>query len=120
MENNDMIDELIKELESWWEVYVGCNSNLADVLEKAANTIESLSQTEKQETDRDIQVDKVMCVNMYLLEKYGDELWKEFGLEKTGDTMKDMFSAMAIVDEIYKRQKEKYPHMWYEYCCSLK
>lgn len=63
-----------------------------------------------------MQYDKIMRVNAYLLEKYGDKLWKEFGVEKTGNTAKDMFSMMFIFDEIYKIEKEKYPAMWYEYC----
>lgn len=62
------------------------------------------------------QYDKIMCVNAYLIEKYGSKLWEEFGIEKTGDTFKDMPSILAIFDEIYKKQKEKYPLMWYEYC----
>lgn len=61
------------------------------------------------------QYDKIMRVSAYLLEKYGDKLWKEFGIEKTGDNARDMFSMMLIFDEIYKVEKEKYPLMWYEY-----
>ncbi len=61
------------------------------------------------------QYDKIVRVSTYLLERYGDKLWEEFGLEKTGDTAKDMIYSMKIFDEIYKREKEKYPLMWYEY-----
>lgn len=66
--------------------------------------------------DKEKQYDKIMRVNTYLVERYGDKLWEEFGFEKTGDTEKDMFSVMKIFDEIYKHEKEKYPLMWYEYC----
>lgn len=69
---------------------------------------------EKQQ-NLELQYDKIMRVNAYLLEKYGDKLWEEFGVEKTGDNAKDMFSVMFIFDEIYKIEKEKYPAMWYEY-----
>lgn len=61
------------------------------------------------------QYDKIVRVSTYLLERYGDNLWEEFGVKKTGDTQKDMISAMKIFDEIYKKEKEKYPLMWYEY-----
>lgn len=61
------------------------------------------------------QYDKIVRVSTYLLERYGDKLWEEFGLEKTGDTAKDMIYSMKILDEIYRREKEKYPLMWYEY-----
>lgn len=61
------------------------------------------------------QYDKIVRVSTYLLERYGDKLWEEFGIEKTGDTAKDMIYSMKIFDEIYKREKEKYPLMWYEY-----
>lgn len=61
------------------------------------------------------QYDKIVRVSTYLLERYGDKLWEEFGVKKTGYTQKDMLSTMKIFDEIYKREKEKYPLMWYEY-----
>lgn len=61
------------------------------------------------------QFDKIVRVSTYLLERYGDKLWEEFDIEKTGDTQKDMLSTMKIFDEIYKREKEKYHLMWYEY-----
>ena len=65
--------------------------------------------------EREEQYDKIVRVSTYLFEKYGDKLWEEFGIEKTGDSAKDMFSMMIIFDEIYKREKDKYPLMWYEY-----
>lgn len=65
--------------------------------------------------DREQQYDKIMRVSTYLFEKYGDELWKEFGFQRTGDVAKDMRATMKMFDEIYKREKEKYPLMWYEY-----
>lgn len=74
-----------------------------------------MNEDTKKYSDLEMQYDKIMRVSAYLLEKYGDELWKEFGIEKTGDTEKDMLSSMRIFDEIYKREKEKYPLMWYEY-----
>lgn len=74
-----------------------------------------MKENMKKHSDLEVQYDKIMRVNMYLLEKYGDKLWEEFGIEKTGDTARDMFSIMIIFDEIYKREKEKYPLMWYEY-----
>ena len=53
--------------------------------------------------EREEQYDKIVRVSTYLFEKYGDKLWEEFGIEKTGDSAKDMFSMMIIFDEIYKR-----------------
>lgn len=85
-----------------------------DYEEKNSDTDKSENE-HKTPDDTEKQYDKIMRVSTYLLEKYGDELWKEFGIEKTGDTMKDMFSVMLIFDEIYKIEKEKYPAMWYEY-----
>lgn len=61
------------------------------------------------------QYDKIVRISTYLLERYGDNLWEEFGVKKTGNTQKDMLSAIKIFDEIYKREKEKFPLMWYEY-----
>lgn len=75
---------------------------------------ECVKKLEKYEQSEE-QYDKIMRVNTYLLEKYGDKIWEEFGIKKTGDAARDMFSAMKIFDEIYKREKEKYPLMWYEY-----
>lgn len=66
--------------------------------------------------DMDQQLDKMMRVNCYLMEKYGSELWKDFGMEKTGDKLADMQSAMKMLDMIYEQEKKKYPLMWYEYC----
>lgn len=71
----------------------------------------------KEDRDKDMKYDKIMRISTYLLEQYGDNLWEEFGFKRTGDTAKDTISIMKIFDEIYKREKEKYPLMWYEYCC---
>lgn len=66
--------------------------------------------------DRELQFDKIMRINAYLIETYGDKLWEDFGVEKTGDPTKDMHSILKIFDEIYKIEKKKYPLMWHEYC----
>lgn len=66
--------------------------------------------------DMDQQFDKIVRINYYLLEKYGNDLWKDFGMKKTGDKITDMWSAMKIFDIIYEQEKKKYPFMWYEYC----
>lgn len=71
----------------------------------------------EEDRDKDVKYDKIMRISIYLFEKYGDKLWEEFGFKRTGDTTKDTISIMKIFDEIYKREKEKYPLMWYEYCC---
>lgn len=65
--------------------------------------------------EKQIEYDKLMKVNWYLAERCGDGLWKEFGVERTGDNIQDLFSVMKIIDKIYEIQKEKYPAMWYEY-----
>lgn len=67
--------------------------------------------------DNENSYDKIMCVNAYLVEKYGGELLKEFGYELTGDNQKDMFVLLKVFGEIYRKVKEKYPNIWYEYVC---
>lgn len=72
------------------------------------------AETAKESNEE--QYDKIMRVSAYLIEMYGDKIWEEFGIEKTGNDYKDMFSMLKIFDEIYRLEKEKYPLMWYEYC----
>lgn len=121
------ISEQVKELRAIANnLSIGHNMPISLAVERfreAADTIESLSakladmgQSEEGK-NKEQQYDRIMRVSSYLFERYGDKLWEEFGFEKTGDTSKDMLSAMKIFDEIYKREKEKYPLMWYEYCC---
>lgn len=115
------ISEQVKELREVAEMYEGLDGG--KILSEAADTIEALSakladmgQSEEVK-NKEQQYDRIMRVSSYLFERYGDKLWEEFGFEKTGDASKDMLSAMKIFDEIYKREKEKYHLMWYEYCC---
>lgn len=61
------------------------------------------------------QYDKIMRLNYYLLEKYGKDLWKDFGIEMKGGYMTDMITVNKILNEIYEQEKKKYPKMWYEY-----
>ena len=126
------ISELVKELRdkadiynavgSAWELNRAEAKKLQTMIRKAADTIEALSakladmgQSEEGK-NKEQQYDRIIRVSSYLFERYGDKLWEEFGFEKTGDASKDMLSTMKIFDEIYKREKEKYPLMWYKYC----
>ena len=121
------ISEQVKELRAIANnLSIGHNMPISLAVERfreAADTIEALSakladmgQSEEGK-NKEQQYDRIIRVSSYLFERYGDKLWEEFGFEKTGDASKDMLSTMKIFDEIYKREKEKYPLMWYEYCC---
>lgn len=69
--------------------------------------------------DKEKQYDKIMKISMYMTEHYAEDLWEEFGFERTGDLMKDIMAMDKIFEEIYKRENEKYPKPYYEYCCVL-
>lgn len=117
------ISEQVKELrkaEKWFEG--ACFPEAVELIDEAADTIEALSEKladmerSAEDKNQEQQYDRIMRVSSYLFERYGDKLWEEFSFEKSGDASKDMLSALKIFDEIYKREKEKYPLMWYEYC----
>ena len=123
-----MISEQIKELRTIANnLSIGHNMPISLAIERfreAADTIEALStKLQAMNMERSVedcgikqQYDTIMHINTYLLRRYGDKLWEEFNIEKTKDTKKNMISAIKIFDEIYKREKEKYPLMWNEYC----
>lgn len=58
--------------------------------------------------------DKIMKVNMFLLEKYREDLFKEFEIKDENDFV----SIVKMFDKMYEIENKKYPLMWYEYGIS--
>ena len=48
---------------------------------------------------------------MYLLQRYGEELYAEFGINKN-----DTLSQMLLIDKIVDKMDEEIPNEWYLHC----
>lgn len=65
------------------------------------------------------ELDKIMKLNMYVIEKYNNELFAESGIEETDNEFQRYGKINKLFDKIYAEMCEKYPLMWYEYCLTF-
>lgn len=59
--------------------------------------------------------DKIMKINIYLMRKYGDKLYKDNGFTKTENVSENYLAISKICDKIYEEMNKEIPKMWYEY-----
>ncbi len=87
-------------------------SNIDEKEAKALGRIFNKLIEDNNEKDKlNKECDKIMKVNMFLLEKYGKDLFKEFEIKDENDFV----SMIKTFDKIYEIENKKYPLMWYEY-----
>lgn len=55
-------------------------------------------------------MDYLYKINLWLLRKYGDELFEKFGIDKN-----NFSSVMKMFDAIYTEQCKEMPLPWYQY-----
>ena len=55
-------------------------------------------------------MDYLYKINLWLLRKYGDELFEKFGIDKN-----NFSSVMKMFDAIYTEQCKELPSPWYQY-----
>ena len=60
-------------------------------------------------------MDYLYKINLWLLRKYGDELFEKFGVNKN-----NFSSVMQMFDAIYVEQCKEMPLPWYQYGFSSK
>lgn len=63
---------------------------------------------------RDDDYDKIMKVNMWLMEKYGENFYEYCGIEEGDSAIVAYQKAWNKMDEIYAEMNAKYPAKWYE------
>lgn len=76
---------------------------------------EALEEVKLEANDYEKQIDRIMKINMWILEKYGKKLLKDFSIPKTDMTVEYFDKCKKMFDKIYEDQNEKTPKMWYEY-----
>ena len=59
------------------------------------------------------ECDKIYKIVVYLVEKYQEELLKEFNIDK--DSKNSFFQICEVFDKIYEEMNKKYPLMWHQY-----
>ena len=55
-------------------------------------------------------MDYLYKISIWLIRKYGDELYERFGIDKN-----DIFAVMKMFDAIYEEQCKEMPLPWYQY-----
>lgn len=55
-------------------------------------------------------MDYLYKISMWLIQKYGDELYERFGIDKN-----DIFAVMKMFDTIYEEQCKEMPLTWNQY-----
>ena len=55
-------------------------------------------------------MDYLYKISLWLLRKYGDELFKKFGIDKN-----DISAILKIFNAIYEEQCKEMPLSWYQY-----
>lgn len=71
--------------------------------------------TDKEYDKKDKEIDKLVKVNWYLMEKYGEEILKEYGVSENDNQFQRFFKVNSAFDRIYEEMCKKYPYMWCEY-----
>lgn len=62
-----------------------------------------------------INMDYMAKINLWLIQRYRDDLFKEFGVHPN-----DISAVMKMFDKIYEEQCKEMPLPWYQYGLGLK
>lgn len=85
---------------------------LAEENEKLRNEINELKNKIQHQCDIDKQIDYIMKINMYLTEKYKEDILSDFEADE-GNSMFSEFKR--IFDLMYEEENKKYPLPWNQY-----
>ena len=101
MDIQKAIDELKYQNKMWakgidYQVNNLVISEAVDALERKADYLKNMDYFYK--------------INLWLLQKYGNELYKEFGIDKN-----DISSILKMFNAIYEEQCKEMPLPWYQY-----
>lgn len=64
---------------------------------------------------REEAIDKLVKANIYLLQRYGDDLAKEFGFDRNS-----VSDCTRLLDMIAEKMDSDMPNPWYSYVCVTK
>lgn len=72
--------------------------------------------------EKDKQIDKFYKISIWILRKYGKEMFDEYGisLDNANNSLENqtrqMINVDLLFDKIYEEMQQEMPLMWYEYC----
>ncbi len=84
--------------------------------ENISNYAMQLQEKLDMETSEHIKhMDRTMKINIWLLDKYGEQFKKDFNIRENDLTQDNLVKISKAFEEIYKEQQEKMPELWISY-----
>ena len=86
-----------------------------DVKERLAEKDRRIAELEEQLKQKDLAIDKFSKIDIWLMRKYGEKLYKDFNISNDNTDINTLMKISEVFDKIYEEMNKEMPLMWFNY-----
>ena len=74
-----------------------------------------IAELEEQMKQKDLAIDKFSKIDIWLMRKYGEKLYKDFNISNDNTDINTLMKISEVFDKIYEEMNKEMPLMWFNY-----